>query len=84
MTHTSTVYTIGTALGRAHDNDIDVSVLLHSQWIHGHVLAIDGHGVILSSNTSEHYVLRIDHISAVRLTSAPLAATVSPSQASSN
>lgn len=71
MTSTSTVYTIGTALGRAHHNGVAVSVLLQTDWIHGHVLAIDGHGVIIGDGASEHYVVRIESISAVRLATEP-------------
>jgi hypothetical protein len=46
----STIYTIGTALNRAHDNDVPVQVLVEGEWRTGHVGAVDGHGVVLHSD----------------------------------
>ena len=79
----STIYTIGTALNRAHDNDIAVEVLVEGQWLGGHVVAVDGHGVVLSGDDLEHAVVRMDSVAAVRVLSAapgrtPLAAGAHP------
>ena len=68
----STIYTIGTALNRAHDNDIPVQVLVEGQWMTGHVVVVDGHGVVLQSDEMEHAVVRMDAVAAVRIfTAAP-------------
>ena len=54
----STIYTIGTALNRARDNDIPVQVLVEGQWLTGKVVVVDGHGVVLQSDELEHAVVR--------------------------
>jgi hypothetical protein len=72
MSLDSTIYTIGTALNRAQDNDVAVQLLVEGQWIEGRVVAVDGHGVVLSSEMGEHAVIRMQSISAVRVfTEAP-------------
>jgi hypothetical protein len=64
----STLYTIGTALRRAHDNHLTVSMLVESHWLQGQVAAIDGHGVLLDlEDEGEHSVVRLERISAVRV-----------------
>ena len=63
----STIYTIGTALNRAHDSDIPVQVLVEGQWMTGKVVVVDGHGVVLQSDELEHAVVRMDAVSAVRV-----------------
>ena len=63
----STIYTIGTALNRARDNDIPVQVLVGGLWMTGHVVIVDGHGVVLRSDAMEHAVVRMDAVSAVRV-----------------
>jgi L-asparaginase II len=63
----STLYTIGTALGRARDNDVTVQVLVGGQWLEGLVSAVDGHGLVLVSPGDEHAVVRMSDISAVRV-----------------
>jgi hypothetical protein len=63
----STIYTIGTALNRAQDNDVAVRLLVEGQWMEGRVMAVDGHGVVLSSESGEHAVIRMQSISAVRI-----------------
>jgi hypothetical protein len=68
MSSDSTVYTIGTALNRAHDNDIPVQILVESNWLAGHVVAVDGHGVVLNGEM-EHSVIRMQSISAVKILS---------------
>ncbi|GAA1476466.1 hypothetical protein GCM10009623_09120 [Nocardioides aestuarii] len=63
----STIYTIGTALGRARDHEVVVSVLVGGHWIDGLVNEVDGHGVVLTGSDSGHHVVRIGDISAVRV-----------------
>ena len=71
----STLYTIGTALGRARDNDVSVQVLVAGQWLEGLVSAVDGHGLVLVSPDEGHAVVRMADISAVRvLTALPIEA----------
>ncbi|CUR56292.1 hypothetical protein NOCA2330026 [metagenome] len=66
----STVYTIGTALSRAKDQDLPVEVLVEGQWLNGKVSASDGHGLVLTNDAREQSVVRMASISAVRVLSA--------------
>jgi hypothetical protein len=66
LMHSSTIFTIGTALRRAEDSHLPVEVLVHGQWLSGNVAGLDGQGVILSTH-SEHAVVRLESISAVRI-----------------
>lgn len=66
----STVYTIGTALNRAKDQDLSVEVLVEGQWLCGEVSASDGHGLVLTNAAREQSVVRMASISAVRVLSA--------------
>jgi hypothetical protein len=74
----STLFTVGTALRRAESNHLPVEVLVHGQWLRGNVAGLDGQGVILSTH-SEHSVVRLESVSAVRIpetmTDAPVAET---------
>lgn len=63
----SIIYTVGTALNRAHDNGVPVQVLVEGQWLGGDVVAVDGHGLVLQCDALEHAVVRIDSVSAVRV-----------------
>jgi sRNA-binding regulator protein Hfq len=65
MSGDSTLYTIGTALNRARDNNIQVEILVEGEWIKGDVLAVDGFGVVIHSEEREHSVIRIEAVSAV-------------------
>jgi sRNA-binding regulator protein Hfq len=67
MSSDSTLYTIGTALNRALDNEIPVNVLVGGEWISGQVVAVDGFGVVLSSEEREHSVIRVEAVAAVRI-----------------
>ena len=67
MSSDSTLYTIGTALNRAHDNGIVVQILVGGEWIAGQIVAVDGHGVVLSSEEHEHAVIRMEAVSAVKI-----------------
>jgi sRNA-binding regulator protein Hfq len=66
----SMIYTIGTALNRARDNDVPVEVLVEGMWIRGDVLAVDGFGVVLHAADEQHSVIRVESISAVTICSA--------------
>jgi hypothetical protein len=62
----STVFTIGTALRRAESNHMPVEVLVQGFWLSGMVAGIDGQGLVLSTHT-EHSVVRLESITAVRI-----------------
>ena len=64
--HDSTIFTIGTALRRAETNHLPVEVLVQGHWLSGTVAGIDGHGLVLSTH-SEHSVVRLESITAVRI-----------------
>ena len=66
----SMLYTIGTALSRAKDQDLTVQVLVEGQWLDGRVAAADGHGLVLAADGFEQSVVRMQSISAVRVFSA--------------
>jgi hypothetical protein len=61
----STVYTIGTALNRAQDNNVPIDVLVAGQWIHGNVSAVDGHGVALQCTDGGLAMIRVENIDVV-------------------
>ena len=67
---TSTLYTIGTALSRAQDAEVPVDLLVTGQWVHGHVSALDGHGVVLRGERDELSIIRMGSIDAVKVTQA--------------
>jgi hypothetical protein len=62
----STIFTIGTALRRAETNHMPVEVLVQGHWLSGMVAGVDGHGIVLST-PSEHSVVRLESITAVRI-----------------
>lgn len=73
----SMLYTIGTALNRAHDNGVAIQILVEGQWLSGRVAAVDGHGVVLHSDDEEHSVIRMGSVSAVRVFStAPMRTSI--------
>ena len=65
--NSSILYTIGTALSRAQENDVPVQVLVEGEWLSGRVAAVDGHGLVLHSDDLEHSVVRVERVSAVRV-----------------
>lgn len=67
--NSSTIYTIGTALNRAHQLGLTVEVLVEGQWLAGSVIALDGHGVVLTDRDLDHSVVRLEQVSAVRVLS---------------
>jgi hypothetical protein len=77
VSNDSVLYTIGTALRRAEDSHSAVHVLVEGQWIHGRISAVDGYGLVLESvDATEHSVVRMASISAVRVSSPVPAAHV--------
>lgn len=62
----STIFTIGTALRRAESEHMPVEVLVQGHWLSGLVAGVDGHGIVLSTHT-EHSVVRLESITAVRI-----------------
>jgi hypothetical protein len=60
------MFTVGTALRRAEDNHLPVEVLVHGQWLRGNVAGLDSEGVVLSTH-SEHSIVRLESVSAVRI-----------------
>lgn len=82
--HSSTIFTIGTALRRAGDSDMPVEVLVEGNWLRGTVAGVDGHGLVLTTIT-EHCVVRLEAVSAVRIPEAvpesPVAETFDPHHA---
>ena len=64
--HSSTIFTIGTALRRAEEADMPVEVLIEGHWLRGVVAGVDGHGLVLTTH-AEHAVIRLEAISAVRI-----------------
>jgi len=66
-TGSSMQYTIGTALDRAREGGLEVEVLVDNQWLTGQVAAADGLGVVLDRDGAEHFVVRLERISAVRV-----------------
>jgi hypothetical protein len=63
-------YTIGTALSRALEAGHEVEVLVEGQWMGGLVVASDGVGLVLEISETEHSVVRMESINAVRVFSA--------------
>jgi len=66
-TFSSVQYTIGTALERAREGGLLVQVLVEGHWLHGLVVASDGHGVVIEDGAEDHCVVRLERVSAVRV-----------------
>lgn len=66
----STIYTVGTALRRAQDNALSVSVLVEGHWLDGQVGGLDGEGLLLAGDDGSHAVVRLGSVCAVRVTGA--------------
>lgn len=66
----SMLYTIGTALNRARENDFAVEILVEGTWLSGRILAVDGFGLCLHSDDDVHSVIRVESISAVTVRAA--------------
>jgi hypothetical protein len=65
----SVVYSMGTALARAKDQRLPVALMVGNDWLHGRVLAVDGYGLVLETDTSESCVVRLEAVNAVRVES---------------
>lgn len=61
----SMLYTMGMALDRAFENGFAVRVLVDGSWLHGHIAAYDGVGLVMESLEGEHSVLKAERIAAV-------------------
>lgn len=64
---TSQIFTIGTALRRAEDNNVPVEVLVEGQWLRGNIAGLDGDGLVLVTPERTQCVVRNAHISVVRI-----------------
>jgi sRNA-binding regulator protein Hfq len=62
----SVIYSIGTALNRAKDHDLPVTVLVANDWVQGRVVAVDSHGLVLETDQQEHCVVRLQAVNAIR------------------
>lgn len=67
----SMIYTMGTALDRAQEAGALVQCLVQGQWLGGAVLAVDGHGLVLTRGDNEHVVVRLEEVSALRVQGGP-------------
>jgi hypothetical protein len=63
----SMLYTMGTALDRASDSGVAVSILVEGAWVDGQVAAVDSMGVVLENPDGNHAVIRVDRIAAVKV-----------------
>jgi hypothetical protein len=63
----SMLYTMGTALDRAADSGVPVSILVEGAWVEGQVAAVDSMGVVLENSEGNHAVVRVDRIAAVKV-----------------
>ena len=66
----SMLFTIGTALDRAHQSGLDVRVLVEGEWISGQVAGLDGQSVLMVTDLEEHAIVRLSSVSAVKVLSA--------------
>ncbi|MFT3874705.1 MAG: hypothetical protein QM714_18985 [Nocardioides sp.] len=73
----SNVYTVGSALRQAENDDLSVSLLVGGEWFSGAVAGLDGDGVMLSSVESD-VLVRLTAISAVRMGQASAAVAPAP------
>jgi hypothetical protein len=67
---TSMQYTIGTALSRAQEQGHRVEVLAEGHWLTGLVVASDGVGVVLDDGGTDHAIVRLESVAAVRVRTA--------------
>jgi hypothetical protein len=63
----SMIYTMGTALHRAKDLGMRVQILLQGHWLSGRVIDLDGHGLVLEREDTDHVVVRLEIVAAVRV-----------------
>ncbi len=65
----SVIYSMGTALSRAKEQDLPVAVLVSTDWLRGRVLVVDSYGLVLETDSFEHCVVRLEAVNAVRVDS---------------
>jgi hypothetical protein len=58
---------MGTALSRAKERELPVSVLVGNDWVRGRVLAVDSQGVMLETDRFEHCMIRLQAVTAMRV-----------------
>jgi sRNA-binding regulator protein Hfq len=63
----SMVYTMGTALHRARDLKMRVQILVQGHWLSGRVIDLDGYGLVLEREDTDHVVVRLEIVAAVRV-----------------
>jgi hypothetical protein len=64
--NSSMLYTMGTALSHALEENHEVSVLIDGVWLSGAVVMHDGVGVVLDAG-DEHSIVKVDRIAAVKV-----------------
>jgi hypothetical protein len=67
MSSDSMVYTMGTALRRAKDLNVRVQILVQGHWLSGRVIDLDGQGLVLEREDTDHVVVRLEIVAAVRV-----------------
>ena len=67
MSSDSMVYTMGTALHRAEEIQMRVQILVQGHWLSGRVIDLDGQGLILEREDTDHVVVRLEIVAAVRV-----------------
>jgi hypothetical protein len=67
MSSDSMVYTMGTALHRAKDLNMRVQILVQGHWLSGRVIDLDGQGLVIEREDTDHVVVRLDIVAAVRV-----------------
>jgi hypothetical protein len=67
MGSSSMQHTIGSAIERARQDGLFVEILVENHWLDGTVVESDGHGVVLENEGRDRCVVRLEHVSAVRI-----------------
>jgi len=67
MSSDSMVYTMGTALHRAQQLHMRVQILVQGHWLSGRVIDLDGQGLVLEREDTDHVIVRLEIVAAVRV-----------------
>jgi len=67
MSSDSMVYTMGTALHRAQQHHMRVQILVQGHWLSGRVIDLDGQGLVLEREDTDHVIVRLEIVAAVRV-----------------
>jgi hypothetical protein len=78
MGSSSMQVTIGSAIERARQAGHVVEILVDNHWLEGLIVEADGMGVILENAGRDRCVVRLERVSAVRVTAAAEAAATPP------